>query len=1041
MRHMQAETDQSSLPLSERRYLTIAFIDLVDSTGLSEQYDPEDVRVLLRRFQNLASRIMERFGGFVAHLTGDGILVYFGYPSAHENDAERAIRAALELIERLPQLATTLEDRAMPQLAARVGIHSGLVLVGPELLASGTTEHSVVGEAVNIAARLQSIAPPGSIVTSSDTLELVGAQFECESLGERSLKGLSRKLPVYRVLRAIPGAKRSAGRLMRGAARLVGRETAMERILLRWQEAHEQRRCRVVEVIGDAGLGKTRLVHELLSRPEFAGATIVQAACHEMFSNTPLYPVGSYLWARAGLTVDDEEALRLKKIATLLDELRLNDPENLDIAASLVGIVAGSALDATAPTPLLVKRRQYEFVISLLRRAAHAQPTIVWCDDAHWLDPSSAELLLEIVTALKNEPFMVLLTRRSFPAGAELPKADEVVSLTQLGRSESVEIARSIPGAHMLADSAIARAVNAAEGVPLFIEQFIISLIESKRHARASGMQQNGVPLVLAEMISERLDRRPGARRVMRAAACMGRSFTPDFLAELLGEDHTNVVAPLQALVEGEILYPKRFGAEIRYEFRHALLQRVAYESVMQTERRAMHARIASLLEDHDELGPPHPELIAHHLTEAARYPDAVKAWLLAGTTAARRSAHVEAIDHLRRGLDLLNKLPDPSQRRDLELKLQASLMGSIMATEGATSIHVSECCKRGLRLCQEGEPSPLVFPFAFGQFTFSNCQGRTEEAESLARLFLSLAERSQNPSARVIGHRMLGTVLFGRGDAPGAREHLELSLRLYDPERDAATTHMFGQNTEVHTKSSLSLLLFCLGEIDRSLALGISALRSADALRHPHSTAIPLAYVGGWVFGLCGATDYLMTEAKRLISVAEQHRLSAFRALGMAHLGWALCQKGHLEQGAASLEQAIALLDSIEFRMSISGYLGLWADALRRLGELDAAQRASARALKLAQASSNVWLEPELRRIEALIVAETAPEARGKAEEMLLGAAACARALGFPTLERRCLLTLKQDLGADDPRVDARLSELPVPHDLARRVATAMQA
>ncbi len=458
---------------------------------------------------------------------------------------------------------------------------------------------------------------------------------------------------------------------------------------------------------------------------------------------------------------------------------------------------------------------------------------------------------------------------------------------------------------------------------------------------------------------------------------------------------------------------------------------------MLQVERRATHLGVVAVLRKAGEQIP--LEVIAYHLTEAGEFREAIEAWLRAGVHAAERSAHVEAIEHLRSGLALVDKIPDPAVRRQLELKLQAALMGSIISAEGATSIRVSECCQRGLELCRTGEPTPLVLPFAFGQFTYTNCHGQVQEAFSLAQLFLSLAERAKSESGRVIGHRMLGTVLFGQGKAVEAKEQFERSLELYLPERDAVTTHQFGQNTEVHTKSSLSLVLFCLGDIDRALEVGADVLRSADMLRHPHSTAIPLSYVGGWVFGLCDASENLIYEAKRLLALSEQHRLTAFSGHGNGLLGWGLAQQGQLEKAAERIERGVQILDSIEFRLALSGFLGLLADVRRQQGNLPAAEAACARAVDLIAASSFLWLEPELRRIEALILKETkGPIA---AEETLRRAVACAQTLAFPVLERRCLVSLKQLLGPNhhDAEAEARLKQLSYVDDLAQRVAHVM--
>ena len=1032
---MLSEIEKSSSGrAAERRYLSMMFVDLVGYTGLSEQLDPEDLAALQHRYQNLALTVMERFGGFVANFAGDGILVYFGYPIAHENDAERALRAGLELLERLGRLDRSLTAGAIAPLEARIGVHTGLVVLEPELVSSGATVHGAVGEAVNLAARLQAEAPPGGIVVSTETRRLVEALFDFRSLGERPIKGLSRQVEIHQVTRVLARpAGPSRPRSTRSAARMVGRDDAMARILSRWNTAQEQSRCQTVLVVGEAGLGKTRLVKELCGRPELAGATILQTHCYEIFSNTPLYPVGSFLWARAGLTNEDDEAKRHEKLVGLLHELGLATPDNERLIASFPSLTTSTTIEPLAPTPQLFKRRQYDFVSSILARTSHGRPTLLWIEDVHWLDPSSAELLHEIVAALANTPTLVLLTSRSFPRGPTLPEPTELIRLQQLEVDECLEIARTLSAAESFSDDILMRAVQAAEGVPLFVEQLVLSLIDGEK--RQGRRHTDGLPLMLAEMMSERLDRRPGARRIVQAAACIGRSFRVDFLGALLHEDSKELANRLEALVDAEILLPKRYGAEIRYEFRHSLLQRMAYDSMVQVERRAMHARMVAVLREREDAGI--PEVIAHHLTEAGVFPEAARSWLLAGVNAAKRSAHLEAIDHLRRGLGLLDKIPDPDLRRELELNLQAGLIGSITTTQGATSLELAACCERGLQLCREGSASPLVFPFIFGQFTFANCRGRTAESASLAEMFLHLAERAGYDSGRVIGYRLRGMARLGEGRIPAAKEDLERSLALYSPERDAASTHMFGQNTEVHSQALLSLTLFCAGDVNRALEVGRDALAAADALHHPHSTAIALCYVGGWVFGLCNATEYLFREARRLVALSEQHRLRGFSAHGVAFVGWALCQRGELDEGMANISRAIEGFDHAEYRLAISGYLVNLADAQRRANRLKEAKRSSARALEITLESSFGWHEPEALRVDALVERELSPVRPERIEEKLRHAVTRAREIGVPVLERRCLLSLQRFLGParEDFEVRSRLSTLAHLDDLASRV------
>ena len=1026
--------------VTERRYLTSVFIDLVGYTALSEKLDPEDLRLLQRRYQNLALTVMERFGGFVAQFQGDGVVVYFGYPVAHENDAERAVRAALEFLERLQNLETHIRDGSNIPLTARIGIHTGLVLIGPEFVSGGVAEFSAIGEAVNLAARLQAEAPSGTAVVSHDTAALTGGRFSLESLGSRAIKGLSRRIEIYKVTGPAQATDaRPGGPLPAGLTPIIGRQPSIDLILRHWRIAQAERHCQTVAIVGDAGIGKTRLVREFCSHPEVANTTAIQVNCHELFVNTPLYPLASYLWARAGLMPEDDVDARLQKISTFLDELAINTTENRQVVASLLGLLSAQAAAAIAPTPLLLKRKQYDFVTKVLHQAASHQPALLWLEDAHWLDASSAELLQEIIAAASDVPLLVILTRRSFPHSVALPQPHEIIELKQLSTSQALEVAASMPGARELPDTLLERAVAAAEGVPLFLEQFMISLIEEYRRSPDSTPKLASVPLLLAEKMSGRLDRRPGARRIVQAAAVVGRSFAPVFLAALVQQEPQAVAEPLQALVEAEILLPRRYGAEIQYEFRHALLQRIAYESMLQPERQAIHLRVAAMLGTSEHPEQAQPEVIAYHLTEAGQFPEAIQAWLLAGRHAAERSAHVEAIEHLRSGLALISRISDAALSRQLELFLQVALMGSLIAAEGATSLRVSECCQRGLELCRHGEPSPLALPFAFGQFTFTYCRGQVQEAAALARLFLSMAEKANSESGRVIGHRLLGTVLHGQGNAAAAKEQLELSLQLYVPERDAATTFQFGQSTEVHTKSALSAVLFLLGEVDRCLEVGVDALLSADMLRHPHSTAIPLNYVGGWIFGMCDASEHLLHSARRLLALSEQHRLTAFSGHGSALLGWAMVQRGQLEEGVRNIERGIAILDSIEFRTGLSGYLGLLADARRQLGDFPAAEAASSRAFSMLVPSNFVWFEPELLRIKGLMTKET--EGPERAEQVLREAVLKAQALAYPVVERRCLVSLKQLLGParHDFEVEARLKELAYLGDLSQKVSRAM--
>ena len=1039
---MAAASDVTRNPVPERRYLTTLFADLVGYTTLSERLDPELLRDLQLKYQELTRNIIERYGGFVATYSGDGVLVYFGYPAAHENDAERAVRAALELIDGVGKLDVSAGLAPPEALSARIALHTGLVVVGPEIASLGRSVQGAVGESVNIAARLQAEAEPNTVVVSGTTRELIEGLFDFQPLGLRPIRGLSRPISVHRVLGPHLGGGRAVGHWRRGPVRLIGRRASLDRLATQWQNVVRESRCRVVHVVGEAGLGKSRLVLELCETLDLPAAQILQANCLEMFSSTPLYTAAGPLWTRAGMRAEDSEAARHDKIAAFLSARGIESPEAVETLAGLLGVVLTTTPATAQLPPAEVKRRQFALIISLIGRIARTGPTLLWVEDTHWLDPSSVELLPQLIQELRETPLLVVLTRRSFPAGPQLPEADDAVVLSPLSPGECFELARAVPGAQALPEHLLSEVVSSSDGIPLFVEQLVISLV-GQMYDPARGGPRSGssaVPLTLAEMLSERLDRLPGGRRIVQAAASIGRPFTPHFLGALLGEDEGALRGPLEALVGAEILRRKDEDTGDEFEFRHTLLCRVAYDSILQADRRAYHARIVELLKDDQDLGPLLPEVIAHHLTAAGAIEAAVESWLAAGTRAAQRSAHVEALDDLGRGLGLLEQISDDAIRRDLEIKLHAARIGPIIATLGSTSAEIEACCRRGLELCLTGEPSPLVLPLLYGQFTFLICRARVEEALALAKLFLALAERSDHKPGCVIGHRLVGMAHFGLGDSHGAREAVERSLQLYVPDRDGPGTHLFGQNAQVHGSALLSLALFCLGEIDAAFRTGIEALRAADELRHPHSTAIALAYVGGWVFGLSGASDLLLREARRLVRISEQHQLSVFRHFGEAMLGWALCQHGSFDQGIAALEQANAALAAAEWQLSGPGLVAILADAKRRCGMLSEARTLSESAVAAARISDR-WIEPEALRIAGLIAAATGP-GDPAALALLREAVACARRIASPVFELRCLEALRAvAVPSERPVIEARLAALGAFRDLDRRLRKELAA
>ncbi len=989
------------------------FVDVVGFTRLSEEVDPEDLLTIQRRYRQIALNVTERFGGFVGDFAGDGVLVYFGYPTARGNDAERAVRAAFEMVSQLGGTEFPLADGGVRKLQVRIGVHTGLVVVGRETVRAGETPLGVVGAAVNIASRLQNEAPPSGVVVSGETYSLVHGLFEFVPLGWRTLKGLTQPIEVFHAMRSRPVAQ--AGpvetRARTGAA-MIGREPGLAKLLACWRAVSASRRGQIIEIVGDAGVGKTRLVNELCLHPAMSGASLIQIACHELFANTPLYPVGQHLWKRAGLTIEDDTETRQHKLGELLGEWSLRSELNALILASLPGLgLTAPTIESIAPTPHLFKRARFGLIAEAFHKVAAGKPTVLAIEDAHWVDPSTAELLSEITERRDDAAYLVVVTRRSFPKGPALPPPDETIRLEPLREVDCVALARSLPGAQSLAEESIRAACHAAEGVPLFVEQLMRALVDERAQGITRNRRGAPLPLLLAEMMSERLDRLPGSRRIVQAAACLGRSFRPEFLAALLREDPAELAEPLESLVEAEILLPKRHGLEIRYEFRHALIRRMADESTLDRERRALHARMVELLDRESDVRTA-PEMLAHHQTEAGLFGDAIASWIEAGRKAAGQSAHHEAIDHLNKGLGLLERVPDETLRRGLEMKLLAVMIGSVTITQGATSFELSAHCTRGLELSRDF-PTPMVFPFIFGQFTFANCRGLRAEAEESADLFLSLSEQMRYAAGRVIGHRLKGMLALGAGELVEAKAQLERSISIVAEDRDAGSTSTYGQNAQVHSQALLSQTLFCLGDVEQALRVGREALLALDDLRHPHSTAITIGYIGGNVFGYIGATRHLLREAQRLLAVCEQHDLPGFRPHALGFLGWGLAQSGQNAEGVALMERAIREFDAIDYKLALGAHLANLADALRRMGRLDEAKAYSTRALDNLRDNNAGWAEAEILRVDALIEHDLSQGDGTKTAGRLQRAAEGARRIGSPVFERRCLLSLVE-VGGD---------------------------
>ncbi|MBV8334811.1 MAG: AAA family ATPase, partial [Alphaproteobacteria bacterium] len=685
---------------AERRQLTVMFCDLVGSTPLSARLDPEDLRGIIGAYHRCVTEIVESFGGFVARYMGDGVLAYFGYPQAHEDDPERATRCGLALVDRVSQL-----DQA-EDLRARVGIATGLVVVGGEVV-----EHDVAGDTPNLAARLQALAEPNAVVIAASTRRLTGELFEYRDLGEIELKGIAGAVLAWQVLH--PSAVASRFEALHGSALtpLIGREEELELLRHRWRQA-EEGEGRVVLLVGEAGIGKSRLTRALLEGLAGEPHLRLRYFCSQHHRDSALFPVISHIEHAAGFVRDDTAEQKLAKLDAVLARAAPTT-EAIDLIADLL------SLPAPHPQPELGPQQRKEAMLAALLAQldglAREQPVLMLFEDLHWIDPTSLELLTAIVNRVQRLPVLLLATARPeftppWPSRAHVT----VLSLTRLSRHDCVALVDQITAGKVLPDEVLEQILARTDGVALFIEELTKTVIESgmlidrgDRYTMAGRLPSLAIPTTLHDSLTARLDRLAPVKEVAQIAACIGRDFDYDLLAAASGMPEDGLRTALEALRHAELVIARGLADE-RYTFKHALVRDAAYAGLLRSRRVQLHAAIAGAIErSFAHVVEAEPETLAHHLTEAGLHEKAAGYWLRAGKIAVGRYANIEAIAHLRRGIEALSSFADSASKDRLELDLQFALGPCLLATEGPRSAATAATVTRARELCERLGSAP----------------------------------------------------------------------------------------------------------------------------------------------------------------------------------------------------------------------------------------------------------------------------------------------------------------------------------------------
>jgi class 3 adenylate cyclase len=705
-------------PDAERRQLTVMFCDLVDSTKLSSQLDPEDYRDMVRAYQRVCSEVITRFDGHIAQLLGDGLLVYFGYPQAHEDDPQRAVRTGLGIIEAIGALHTRLEQDKGIRLAVRLGIHTGLVVVG-DMGSQGRQEQLALGETPNVAARLQAIARPNTVVMSADTHRLVQGYFDYEALGHHDMRGVSQPLAIYRVL----GDRGIQSRLdvvaLKGLTPLVGRDQEVGLLIERWEQA-KNGQGQVILLSGEAGIGKSRLVQVLKDHLAAEFHTRWECRSFPYYQNTALYPLTNLLQRVLQWRQDDTLKEKLSKLEQELRQYRLPLGETIPLFAPLLSLPIPE--DRYPPLTLSPQRQRHktlESIVAMLLELAEQQPVLFILEDLHWTDPTTLEFLSLLVEQVPTTAIATLLTcRPHFQPSWHHRSYITEMTLNHLSHTQVEQIVTGMTEGKIFPAEVLQQIIAKTDGVPLFVEEITKAILESGQLTAVDGQYEltgalstSAIPATLQDSLMARLDRLVTAKAVAQYAAVIGRQFSYGLLSTVSQLDAATLQRELGRLVEAEIIYHRGVPPQATYTFKHALIQDAAYESLLKSTRQQYHQRIAQALETQfPETAATQPELLAQHYTEAGLREQAVGYWQRAAQHALQRPAYVEAVSHATRGLAMLTALPDTPMRTQHELDLLITLVQALSDTKGQGAPELAPLFTRAAALCQQVGETPVVY-------------------------------------------------------------------------------------------------------------------------------------------------------------------------------------------------------------------------------------------------------------------------------------------------------------------------------------------
>jgi predicted ATPase/class 3 adenylate cyclase len=985
----------------ERRQLTVLFCDIVGSTELANRIDPEILLKIFREYEDACAACITRYEGYVFRRVGDGVVAFFGYPFAHEGEAERAIHAGLEIIAAMSKL----DVPDVGHLAVRIGIASGLVVVA-------SAEKGAEGEPLNLASRLQAIAQPGSIVVSERVSRLARGSFDYEDMGEQPLKGYAQPTRAYRIVGVSEATSRFEAATQERLTPLVGREQELGLLLDRWALAQEGE-GQVVLLTGEPGIGKSRILIALRDRLDARGAQALRFQCSPYYMNSALWPSIDNFERALKFGRDESPGSKLDKLETLIVTHYGRPLSDVRFIASILSIPCEGRYEAQAMTPQKHKDETLRSLVDLAEAAARKQPSVVLYEDVHWADPTSLEALDLLIDRVRSFPLLIVLTHRpEFQSRWGGHGHVTGLNLSKLTRAQSSTMVSKLAGGKALPAELVEQILAKTDGVPLFVEELTKSILESSelkeaadRYEYAGTTHSITIPATLRDSLMARLDRYMPVKEIAQIGAAIGREFSYELVAAVAPRAKAELEDALERLTASGLAFRRGTPPDATYTFKHVLVQDAAYDSLLKSRRQELHRKVARVIEERfPGIKTTEPEVLARHLTAAGLDEAAIPHWRAAGELSKRRMALTEAIAHLTRGLEVTSTLPPSPERDACELELRTLLGPALIATRGFAAAEVEQTYGRARVLCRQMGDTRRIFPTLFGLWASYLVRGDLQAARELVEQLWQRARSAEDSAMLLVAHRAMATTFHFRGEFVFAQEHAAQGIALYDPQQHSSLALLYGEHPVVVCQCFAAHDLWYLGYPDRALASIQDALTLAQQLAHPFMLVHALAFAAR--LHLYRREGQLTRErAEATFALAAEHKIAFYLAHGTIFRGRALVEQGQGTEGIAQIRQGLAAYRATGAAGDLLP-LALLAEAYGKVGQPEEGL------LVLREALAELtkgwrYCEAELYRLKGELLLEVSAES--KAEACFHQALEIARHQQARSLELRAAVSLSR--------------------------------